>query len=431
MTTLGPSVTDELPKGLFAPIRGWWRRERPTGIALFLFGVRWGAWGVAAFIVLLDILPDVNVGREPFLLGLTLAANIAVSVYIPVLRPKVRPFLQRWVGGVNDLLVVSLADVALALAIVHLSGGWDSPYYLYAVSALLIPSSLLGLIPNLVLAIGFDLTYVVVLATSGDGTDGPWLHGEVNNFLVFVATPFLVAVVVQFFGWIGRQLNDEREIARAALEENIRLQAEREELATEHERTRIAREIHDGIAQSIYMLSLSLEAAADATSSDPDLSRRLQQLVTLAKQALLEVRHYIFDLKPLLSGATTLAGALQSQIREFTAVSGLPVELDVQGRDRALAPSVTAALYRVAQESLANVFRHARATEASVTLRMDEHSVTLEVCDNGAGFDLREREGRGLANMRQRMQELAGELSIESVPGKGTQVTASLPIEEQ
>jgi signal transduction histidine kinase len=330
---------------------------------------------------------------------------------------------------VNDLLVMSLADLSLALAVVHLSGGWDSPYYLYAVSALLIPSSLLGLVPNLVLAVGFDIAYLIVLATSGDGTDGPWLHGEVNNFVVFLAVPILVAIVVQFFGWIGRQLNEEREIARAALEENIRLQQEREELAAEHERNRIAREIHDGIAQSIYMLSLNLEAAADATANEPALSQRLHQLVSLSKQALLEVRHYIFDLKPLLSGDTTLAGALQSQIREFTAVSGLPVDLDVQGRDRALAPAVTTALYRVAQESLANVFRHARATEASVTLRMDARSVTLEVCDNGAGFHPRQGEGRGLANMRQRMEELAGDLRVESVPGEGTRVIAILTVE--
>jgi len=431
LTTSGPPAERELPKGLFAPLRRWWRRERPTGIALFLFGVRWAAWGLAAGIVLADILPDANVGREPFLLLLTLAVNLAVSFYLPLLRSRVRPFLRLEAREVDDLLVMSLADVGLALVVLHLSGGWDSPYYLYAVSALLIPSSLLGLAPNLALAAGFDLAYVAVLATSGEGTDGPWLHDEVNNFLVFLSVPVLVAIVVQFFGWLARQLNEEREIARAALEENIRLQKEREQIAAEHERSRIAREIHDGIAQLIYMLSLNLEAAAETATREPALGARLHQLVSMAKQALLEVRHYIFDLKPLLSGDTTLAGALQGQIREFTAVSGLPVDLEVTGRDRPLEPAVTTALYRVAQESLANVFRHADASRASVSLVIDDRSVTLKVADNGAGFDSSRDEGRGLDSMKQRIAELAGTLTIDSTPGKGTRVTAIIAVEDQ
>ncbi|KPJ48607.1 MAG: hypothetical protein AMJ38_04930, partial [Dehalococcoidia bacterium DG_22] len=167
-------------------MRRWWQRERPTGVALFLFGVRWAAWGVAAFIVTLDILPETNVQREPVLLFVTLAENAAVTLYLPLMRPYVRSLFRRWVGEVNDILVMSLVDLSIALGIVHLSGGWDSPYYLYAVSSLLVTSSIVGLRANLLLAVGFVGTYIVILATAGEGADGPWLRGELNNFIVFL-----------------------------------------------------------------------------------------------------------------------------------------------------------------------------------------------------------------------------------------------------
>lgn len=414
-----------------AGVARWWARERPTGVALFLFGVRWAAWGVAAFIVNLSVLPKINVHREPYLLVITFAQNAVASLYPPLLRPRVRALLQRWLGReVNDILVVSLADIGLALAIVHLSGGWDSPYYLFAVSSLLVPSSILGLRSNLLLAVGFNGAYLLILATAGEGTDGPWLRAEINNLVVFLATPFLVAVVVQFLSWMTRQLAAERETAHQALAENIRLQREREELIAQEERSRIAREIHDGIAQSIYMLSLNLETAAEASPGEPNAGERLQSLVTLAKQTLLEVRHYIFDLGPLLQGDASLAAALQSQVREFATVSGLPVTMAVEGLERTLPVTAATALYRITQEALANVYRHGRASEISLRLAFAKGSVRLEVSDNGVGFtvgDDHTLSGRGLRNMRQRAAELGGRLEIASAPGQGTRIVITIP----
>ena len=113
---------------------------------------------------------------------------------------------------------------------------------------------------------------------------------------------------------------------------NVRLAERIGELAAEAERTRIAREIHDGIAQMVFMLTLSLETAIDRVGGDPDEQRqRLRDLTALAKNALWEVRQYIFDLRPLLSGDEGLAGAVQGQVKEFQAVSELPVELAIHG----------------------------------------------------------------------------------------------------
>jgi signal transduction histidine kinase len=410
-------------------LRHWWSRERITGIALFLFAVRWVAWAVAALIVLLDIVPKANVQREPWLLMVTFVQSAAVTLYLPLFRSRMREALQRRLNrDVDDILIVGLLDVALSLGIVYLSGGWDSPYYLFAVASLLVPSSSLELRANMPLAVGFVGAYALTVATGGEGWDGPWHGEELNNFVVFLTIPFIVAVVVQFFGWMGRQLAEQREAARAALAENVLLQQEREELAAAQERSRIAREIHDGVSQSIYVLSLNLEAAADAAANEQATSERLHRLVTLAKQTLLEVRHYIFDLKPLLDGESGVASALRNQGREFTAVAGLPVSVEIVGEERALSTAQSAALYRISQEALANVYRHASASQVVMRLEFQESAVALEVRDDGCGIEAAAGAGRGLRNMHQRAEDLWGTLVVDG-NGGGTRVRAELPLE--
>jgi len=238
-----------------------------------------------------------------------------------------------------------------------------------------------------------------------------------------------VVVVVQYLSQLTRRLAQQRERARQALRENVRLQREREELAAQEERGRIAREIHDGIAQSIYMLGLNLEKAAEVASGDQKLRERLGKLVGLAKETLLEVRHYIFDLKPLLSGEAGLTSTIKGQIREFTAVSGLPVQMEVEGDERKVSLAVGSSLYRIAQEALANVYRHAGASAIDVQLAFSNNSVSLEIRDNGRGFsvDSASTSGRGLHNMRQRAGELGGVVEITSAPGQGASVRVTLP----
>ncbi|MFQ5879311.1 MAG: GAF domain-containing sensor histidine kinase [Dehalococcoidia bacterium] len=213
----------------------------------------------------------------------------------------------------------------------------------------------------------------------------------------------------------------------------ISLQHQKEELAAQEERSRIAREIHDGIAQSVYMLSLNLEKAAELASDDPKLGQRLGQLVALAKETLLEVRHYIFDLKPLLSGDASLSSTIKGQLREFTTVSGLPVHLEVAGEEPRLPLAVGSSLYRIAQEALANVYRHADATAIDMRLAFGENSVSLEIQDDGCGFAVDSTlpapaSGRGLQNICQRAADVGGRAEIRSFPGQGATVRVTLPI---
>jgi signal transduction histidine kinase len=213
---------------------------------------------------------------------------------------------------------------------------------------------------------------------------------------------------------------------------NVRLAERIGELAAEAERTRIAREIHDGIAQMVFMLTLSLETAIDRVGGDPDEQRRrLRDLTALAKNALWEVRQYIFDLRPLLSGDEGLTGAVQGQVKEFQAVSELPVELSIHGSAPRLPVATSAALYRIVQEGLGNIFRHARASRVSIALEFDETQVHLSIADDGVGIDeaaAGSRTGHGMENLRRRVEEMQGTLDVRGESGAGTCIEVTVPV---
>ncbi|MBI4311548.1 MAG: sensor histidine kinase [Chloroflexi bacterium] len=210
--------------------------------------------------------------------------------------------------------------------------------------------------------------------------------------------------------------------------QNAALALQKADLAAQEERSRIAREIHDGVAQSIYMLSLHLETCAElASQGRQDLPKRLEQLVGLSKQALLEVRHYVFDLKPYMAGEQSADAMVASQVNEFAKVSGIAVSFAVEGEPQRLPIAAATCLYRVTQEALANVFRHAKASRVEVALAFLPGQVRLTVADNGKGFDVDYVvRGHGLENMRYRTQEAGGAFTITSEPGTGTQVRATI-----
>ncbi len=243
--------------------------------------------------------------------------------------------------------------------------------------------------------------------------------------------------------------------------EKIRLTEQMIQLAATAERGRIAREIHDGIAQLIYMLSLTTETCAtqahrlaEASEEDAELltplAERLDRLVTISKQALWETRNYMFTLKPLMSGTTTLAQMLENQLREFEAISNLPAQLEVTGSEmeipgdrrntRKLA-EVGSAIFRIVQEALTNAYKHAEATQLHVCLRYETDGIAVEISDNGHGlqtdnysYDLsmdnehqRIYSGHGLRGMRERAEELGGTFEITQIPGNGITIQVWIP----
>jgi signal transduction histidine kinase len=236
--------------------------------------------------------------------------------------------------------------------------------------------------------------------------------------------------------------------------ENIRLTAETATLATLAERGRIAREIHDGIAQLLYMLSLNSEtglaliertANTDGNEALSDLKESLQRQVTISKQALWETRHYMFTLQPLINGSVTLAQMLTTQIHEFATISGLATHLRIEGQPEAFggnAPrnqrrlQVGTAIFRITQEALTNAYKHAQASQIEVLLHYEPERICVDISDNGKGLPAVELagvaepiySGRGMRGMRERAAELGGTCQISPAVTGGTSVTASIPV---
>lgn len=222
-------------------------------------------------------------------------------------------------------------------------------------------------------------------------------------------------------------VNVERERSDEILE--LQRTAMSAEIAVTEERGRIARELHDGIAQEVYMIGLGLETALELVGRKPDEVReRLTALMPLAKQALLHTRNYLYDLKPLLDGEQQLPELAKNQAREFTAITGLPVEVTVQGDQRSIEIPRATAIYRVIQESLANVLKHAQASKVHVVISYEPDAVRVKIEDDGVGFDLATHHvGYGLTNIREQAEELGGQCEMITNAGQGTVVTIRVP----
>jgi signal transduction histidine kinase len=220
--------------------------------------------------------------------------------------------------------------------------------------------------------------------------------------------------------------------------ENAGLQAQLLTQAREagvlEERQRLAREIHDTLAQGLTGIITQLEAA-QRTSDDAEHNRRIGDAKQLARDSLSEARRSVQALKPGALEGARLPEALAEEAARWSATSGVAADVTTTGQARPLHPEVEVTLLRVAQEALANVAKHASASRAAVTLSYMEDVVTLDVLDDGRGFDVDGREssprgdgsGFGLTAMRQRVQRLDGQLEIESEDGGGTAVSASVP----
>jgi signal transduction histidine kinase len=396
------------------------RRQHLTGELVLTIGARWIGWVSAAAIVLGEKGTATPSTGELSLLVFTLVETLAVTLYVAYLEPPEREDVERGTRRRIDwYFLLGLIDLTVALSIMASTGGRDSDYYLFGLSALLVPASQLSFRAVAALCAAFVTGYVLE-AIFVEGPREPWRGGEGRHFAVLVALPFVIALLVQMLSSTARRLRAEQEHTR-------RLQEEREQLIASEERARISREIHDGVSQSVYMLQLGLESAVAEAGPETGLGRRLGELVDLAKRLLLEVRQYIFDLRPLLAEEAGIGVALESQAREFSAVSGLPVSFHVVGEEVPLPVSHSAALYRIAQEGLANAFRHAHASSVAVEVVFEPDAVKLDVLDDGTGFTPEPIEGHGLSNIKERVERLGGNMKVESRVGQGTRLRASLP----
>jgi PAS domain S-box-containing protein len=223
------------------------------------------------------------------------------------------------------------------------------------------------------------------------------------------------------------------------ISERIRTQEELSSFAAEAhtiregEKSRIARELHDELAQALTALKMDTIWLRDNAPAQPDKAvAKLAEMVSMLDTTVAATRRIAADLRPLLLDDLGLAPAIEWLAHTFTQRTGVPCAVSVDEELELPEPYATA-VFRIVQESLANVGKHAQATEAGVVIARTGQAVMLEVRDNGQGFATaapRKPHSLGLMGLRERAQLLKGTVSIDSRPGKGTRVQVRIPVQE-
>lgn len=243
---------------------------------------------------------------------------------------------------------------------------------------------------------------------------------------------------------VAPSLLADRDMARVGMTLNAlldRLMADRARMrrlaaqvlsAQDEERARVARELHDSTAQTLTAVMLQLGAAAQASTS-PEMDDSLATMRELVADALEEVRSLSHTMHPRVLDDLGLAAALEWLARQTRAQEVFDVRVIADSDSSLIPPEVGSVLYRVAQEALRNAARHAEARHVELRVHHDAKFATLEVTDDGRGFDVKRAEerrpGMGLFSMRERVALVNGTLTVNSAPARGTRVVATIPLE--
>lgn len=213
------------------------------------------------------------------------------------------------------------------------------------------------------------------------------------------------------------------------LSDELRQSRQRIITAREDERRRLRRDLHDGLGPQLASQTLGLEAVEQLMTVHPDKARHLlASLKTQAQEAITDIRRLIYELRPPTLDDLGLVGALQQSAARYESET-LRFTFEIPEPLPELPAAVETAVYRISQEAMTNIVRHAQASQATIRLTCSGNHLVVAICDNGKGLSATDQTGIGLQSMRERAAELNGRYLIESLPGGGTKVEARLPLE--
>jgi PAS domain S-box-containing protein len=261
------------------------------------------------------------------------------------------------------------------------------------------------------------------------------LDGEVRDVEITEASfhdgdEFAVVAVLRDVTESKRAARDLEESRQQLRRLSAALQAVREE-----EKTRIARELHDELGQSLTGLKMDLvQLIGELGTAHPSATDRAKSMQSLLDNTVASVRRIATELRPLMLDDLGLVPTIEWLTHDFSKRTGVAVDLELPAADFEVAPELSTALFRVLQESLTNVARHANASRVGVALSDSQAGVELKVEDNGKGIDPAATPGTktlGLLGMRERAAMLGGTLVLHSAPGKGTSIVMTLPLQSK
>lgn len=321
-----------------------------------------------------------------------------------------------WLGSVSAVWVVLLALAP--------SATWCAMPLLFA--------GLHALPPRIAVPVAAVLTALVVASQVRVA------EGALNPNMV-IAPPAVAAVATAVMVHLQRQGARQRVLIEDLVHTRQNLVVTERRAGVLAERQRLAAEIHDTVAQGLSSQRMLLQAAGRVWRTDPDAAREhVHRAAEITSRSLAEARRFVHDLAPAGLADDTLPGAL-AVLAERESGPGLNVEFRLDGEPGRLPERVEAALLRIAQGALANVREHAAATRAALTLTCLDDQISLDVADNGRGFETDpsrassgpapdSARGHGLPAMYIRAAQAGGTLTVESTPGEGTVVSAAIPL---
>lgn len=330
---------------------------------------------------------------------------------------------SRWRGYAIDtlLVIVGVAAITLLIFAAHLYPRVPTISFAYLLLVLAL-ASLRGLfaaiLASLLSFLAFDFFFFLP----------PYTFIVLRVEDLFTLVVFLATAIIT--GQLALALRRRIEQANSREQEMRLLYEQARELAALQERQRLARELHDSVSQALYGIGLGAHTAREAIEGDPEQAKEsMDYVLSLAEAGLAEMRALIFELRPESLASEGLVAALNRQVHILRARYGLSVEAEL-GNEPDIALEMKQTLYRLAQEALHNVVKHARASKVVVRIIQHEDEIALEVQDNGRGFDpAAPYPGHlGLRSMLERITKSGGTLSIESAPGQGSCIRVRIPL---
>jgi signal transduction histidine kinase len=268
--------------------------------------------------------------------------------------------------------------------------------------------------------LGLYVLYIMLFPT------GRWF------LILMIILGLLIAstIIGAFISSIIKQSMDRQRLIDDLTQSRANLMRVEREAGRLTERQRLARDIHDTLAQHFTSVIMHLTAAR--LSEPANLQTHIQQAEQTAREGLDEARRMIWDKQPEQLEGASLVENIEGTAARWAVENSVHVDMAVTGPPQHLDPSMDVALLRISQEALHNIKKHARAQNVNITLSYMPDALALDVADDGKGFDTAQlnRGGFGLTSMRERARELGGEFTIESEPGKGTKIAVLIPIPE-
>lgn len=401
---------------------------------------RYGPYAVLTLSVLVGgVAADLIMSRtEMYAAGVLAAAAYGLQIWWGRTCPRTAP-------AATAGTVYYTARTVLAFALT-----WLNPFF--AIYAALGYFDVEPLLPKRFIRAGL-LTTAVTLAGSQSGGLPP---ASLMNWVAFGALYLINAALALFFWYVGMREEEKARIQVETIAElectNLRLEEAMAENAALHaqllvqareagvddERRRLAAEIHDTLAQGLTGIIAQLQVVTSTRDTDPATARaHLDRAAALARHSLGEARRSVHNLAPVALEHDELTGALEKTVATWAEQHRVRADFTVTGTAEPVHDEVAATLLRIAGEALANAGRHSAASRVGVTLSFMDDELTLDVRDDGRGFDpaapapASRTGGFGLGGMRARAERIAGTVEVESEPGGGTAVSARVPLVRQ